>query len=310
MTTTSSGSEAPRTASRVYTDFLELHYLDSGPRDGPVAVLLHGWPDDPHTWTAVSDHLNTAGWRTIAPYLRGFGPNRFLSEETPRSGQLTALASDVLALADQLALTQFSVIGHDWGARTAYILAAQAPERISHCIALSVGYGAISELPLQQVHQFWYQWFFALPQGEAALRADRRELCRYLWSTWSPSWEFAASELERTATAFENPDWIQVTLHGYRHRWGLAAADLHYAALEARQATTPRITVPTLVLHGEDDRCILPGNSLGREQSFAGAYSRVGLAGVGHFPQREASGLVADIALRWLREQRPIAAVA
>lgn len=158
-----------RAASVVRTELLELHYLDFGPRYGPVAILLHGWPDDPYTWAAVSNLLNSSGWRTIAPYLRGFGPNRFLSEETLRSGQITALASDALALADQLSLPEFTVIGHDWGARTAYAVATLAPSRVSGCVALSVGYGA-APLSLSQAQQFWYQWFFATPQGSCVTR--------------------------------------------------------------------------------------------------------------------------------------------
>lgn len=294
----------------VDTDVLHLHCLDTGPRDGPVVFLLHGWPDDAHTWEAVASGLNAAGWRTIAPYLRGFGPNRFRANDTPRSGQLTALASDVLALADALGVPRFSVIGHDWGARTAYILAALASARVNHCVALSVGYGGAGRPSLLQAQQFWYQWFFALPQGEAELRADRRALCRHLWRAWSPSWRFDDSGFERTAAAFDNPDWLAITLHGYRHRWGLAGPDPRHAALESRLAGSPRIAVPTLVLHGEDDRCIVPDSSLGAERWFSGAYRRVGLPGVGHFPQREVPQTVAEAALHWLLEPHHPAAAA
>jgi pimeloyl-ACP methyl ester carboxylesterase len=281
------------------TDTLDLHFVDTGPRDGPAALLLHGWPDDVHTWEGVAAHLNSQGWRTVVPYLRGFGPNRFRSADTPRSGQLTALASDVLALANRLDLERFALIGHDWGARTAYVLAALHPERLTHCVALSVGYGTTGAPSLLQAQQFWYQWFFALPHGEAALREDRRAVTRHLWQSWSPSWHVDDTTFSRTAAAFDNPDWLDVTLHGYRHRWGLVDGDARHAAADQRLATVPPITVPTLVLHGDDDRCIVPASSASNA-AFRGAWRRDLLPGVGHFPQREATDEVARRVHQWL----------
>lgn len=296
------------TICSVRTDVLELHYVDAGPRDGPVAMLLHGWPDDAHTWDAVAQHLHAAGWRTIAPFMRGFGPSRFLHDATPRSAQLTALASDALALADALALPRFAVVGHDWGARTAFVLAAQAPHRLTHCAALSVGYGptgADAPLPLQQAQQFWYQWLLALPLGEAKLRSNRNAFCHHLWRTWSPAWQFAPEAFARTTTAFDNPDWLAVTLHGYRHRWGLAEGDARYAVLEQHQATIPPIDVPVLVLHGADDRCIVPESSKNTAAYACAPYRREVLPGVGHFPQREAPDSVAQHLLAWLTAVHP-----
>ncbi len=281
------------------TPLLELHYLDSGPADAPAVILLHGWPDGAETWNAVIPALNAAGWRTIAPYLRGFGPNRFLDADTPRSGQITAIAQDVVDLADALELERYAVAGHDWGARTAYVLAAQEAPRVTHCVALSVGYGPAALTP-RQAQNFWYQWFFALPQGEAALRADAHELCRHLWREWSPTWRESAAAFEQSAPALQNPDWLDITLHGYRHRWGLAEGDPRYAAREAAQASWPRIGVPTLVLHGEEDRCIAPASSLNRESHFGHSYARQAIAGAGHFPQREAPVQTARLIRDWL----------
>lgn len=217
---------------------------------------------------------------------------------------MTALASDALELANQLSISEFAVIGHDWGARAAYILSAQFPTRVTHCVALSVGYGAVGTLSLQQAHRFWYQWFFATPQGKAALRTDRQTLCRYLWQTWSPSWKFREDDFRSTAIAFDNPDWADVSLHGYRHRWDLTLGDERYTEIDARQAEIPRISVPTLLLHGDNDRCILSDSSLDAAQFFEGAYQRVGLPGIGHFPQREDPATVARLALWWLGEPR------
>lgn len=290
--------------SSVQTGSLALHYRDSGPTDGLPVLLLHGWPDDAFGWDGVADHLNAAGFRTIAPFLRGFGPTRFLRSETPRSAQLTALASDAVALADALGLARFAVVGHDWGARTAYVLAALWPQRLTHCVALSVGIGRQGVLPsLQQASQFWYQWYFALPQGAARLAAEKETLCRYLWHSWSPSWHLDDGEFQRTAASFANPDWLAITLHGYRHRWGLVAGDPAYDALEQQLAEVDAINVPTLLLHGEADACIEPDSSLGLEDRFQQRYRRVGLPGCGHFPQREQPEVVARFILEWLRSR-------
>ncbi|MBB3102770.1 alpha/beta fold hydrolase [Azomonas macrocytogenes] len=281
------------------TSRLEQHYADSGPAAGPVAVLLHGWPDAIATWASQVAALNDAGWRTLVPYLRGFGPNRFLAAATPRSGQLSAIATDILELVDALGVQRFAVIGHDWGARAAYILAALRPERVSHCVALSVGYGAPGPLSLRQAQNYWYHWYFAVPRGEAALRADRRALCQHLWREWAPGWAFDEALFADTAQAFDNPDWLAITLHSYRQRWGHAEGDPAYAEWEARLRGTPVITVPTLVLHGVDDCCNDPSTSASREY-FSGRYHRILLPGIGHFPQREAPAAVGVAILDWL----------
>ncbi|MFG1478356.1 alpha/beta hydrolase [Xanthobacter sp. V4C-4] len=292
--------EAPR---RILTDRLELHVFDDGPADGPVALLLHGWPDAPQTWAAVAARLNAAGWRTLRPYLRGFGPTRFLAPGTPRSGQITALAADALALADGLGLARFAVIGHDWGARTAYTLAALAPERVSACVALSVGYGGGGLPTLQQARNYWYQWYFCLPQGAAALAADRHGFCRALWQTWSPGWTVPDAAFAAAADAFDAPDWLAVTLHSYRQRWGHADGDPHYDDLEETMRRQPAITVPALVIHGSDDACNDAATSQPRD-AFRGPYRRLVLPGIGHFPQREAGPAVSSAIAEWLGDGR------
>ncbi|TCS38010.1 pimeloyl-ACP methyl ester carboxylesterase [Paucimonas lemoignei] len=284
----------------VHTGLLEIHYADTGPRDGEPVILLHGWPDGIATWSATAAALNAAGFRTIAPYLRGFGPNRFLHDDTPRSAQITALAQDVLDLADLLGLPRFAMVGHDWGARTGYVLAAQAAHRLTRYVSLSIGYGS-SSLSFRQAQQFWYQWFFAHPQGVAALQQDRRALCRSLWQSWSPGWRLSDAEFDAVAGGFDNPDWLDITLHGYRHRWGLADADPRYANLETRQQQMPAIAVPTLLIHGADDGCITLDSSAGSHAWFTGEYQRIVLPGVGHFPQREAAAQTAELIVEWLR---------
>jgi pimeloyl-ACP methyl ester carboxylesterase len=284
----------------VATPVLDIAYEARGPQDGPAAILLHGWPDDVRTWDGIVPALNAAGWRTIVPYLRGFGPTRFRSAAAMRSGQLSALGQDLLDLADALRLQRFAAIGHDWGARAAYIAAALASQRLSHCVAISVGWGTNDPrqpLSLKQSRNYWYHWFMALERGAAQVRSDGKAFARIMWETWSPPGWFADAAFETTARSFENPDWAAITLHSYRHRWGLAEGDPAYAALEARLAPSPTIAVPTLVIHGNADTANDVSTSAGRERSFTNRYERLVLDGIGHFPPREAPDAVAKAIL-------------
>jgi pimeloyl-ACP methyl ester carboxylesterase len=281
--------------SSIATSVLDIAYESAGPPDGKPVILLHGWPDDVRTWDKVLPLLHGHGFRTIAPYLRGFGATRFRRASTMRSGQLSALARDVLDLADALALSRFAIVGHDWGARAAYITAAIAPDRVSHCAALSVGWGTNDpqqQLPLSQIRNYWYHWYFALDRGARLVEEQGGALARFAWETWGPSGWFTDAEFDRTSESFRNPDWAQVVVHSYRHRWGLAPGDPAYDAVEAQLRPTPTISVATLVLHGAADACNDPSSSAGRERFFSGRYERVILDGVGHFPTRESPAAV------------------
>lgn len=289
--------------SFIDTDKLRIAFEESGPADAPPVVLVHGWPDDVRTWDHFLKPLRAAGFRVIRPYLRGYGPTRFLSDDTPRSGQLAALGADLMAFVDALGLERYAVIGHDWGARAAYIAASQTPERISHCITISVGWGtntADQKLSLSQSRNYWYHWFFATPRGEAELKGDRRAFARFMWETWAPSWRFPDSEFTNTAASFDNPDWADICLHSYRHRWGFAEGDPAYAELDAKLASTPKIMVPTLMLHGTEDGANHPSTSEGKEQFFGNEYLRVLIEGAGHFPQREKPDDVIVEVMDWL----------
>lgn len=269
-------------------------------------MLLHGWPDSTRTWDGLLAPLHEAGFRTIAPSLRGFGGTQFRRAETFRSGQLAALGQDLLDCLDALGIERCAVIGHDWGARAAYIGACLAPERFSHCIALSVGWGTNDPdqiLSLQQAQNYWYHWLMALPRGEALVRQDRRNFTRYIWTIWSPDHPLSDTAFEETASAFDNPDWADIVLHSYRVRWGHAPVDPAYDAIEARLRADPAIRVPTLVIHGETDPCNAPATSQGKEQLFTGVYQRESLPGVGHFPQREAPNQTAAKILSFLRQE-------
>src|SRR5258708_4597339 len=275
----------------------------SGPADGRPVVLVHGWSDDARTWDRVLPSLHEAGFRTIVPYLRGCGPTRFHSRETARSGQLAALGQDVIDLADAIGLGNFALVGHDWGARAAYIASVLRPERVTHCVALSVGWGTNDpgqRLALKQVQNYWYHWYMALDRGGALVREDRRNFTRYIWTIWNPRWRIPEEEFAATAASFDNPDWAEVVLHSYRVRWGLAPSYSDCAATEARVAAEPIIRVPTLMIHGGGDPCNDPSTSENKEHFFASRYQRVVLEGVGHFPQRESPAAVADAIVRFM----------
>ncbi len=269
------------------TDDLIVSYEARGPENGRPVLLLHGWPDSIRTW----DALVKAGCRTIVPYLRGFGETRFRDAATPRTAQAVALATDAVQLLDALGIERATVVGHDWGGRAAYPLAALWPERVERLITLSVAYQTNvtpgSRLDYHQQQAYWYQWFFASERAREALQDNRRNLCRYLWQVWAPTWAFTEEEFTRAADAWLNPDWVDITLHAYRVRWGNALPDPRYATREAQLKEHPPITVPTVVLHGERDGASLVASTAEQAPSFRGGYRREVLPNIGHFIPRE-----------------------
>jgi pimeloyl-ACP methyl ester carboxylesterase len=281
----------------IRTELLEIAYQQHGPSDGPALMLLHGWPDDVRGWSAVAERLQTRGWRIIIPYLRGFGPTRFLSAATFRDARGVALAQDAIDLADALGLAMFSVAGHDWGARTAYTLAALFPERISAIVGASLAFqprGHFNLPRFSQARKFWYQWFMSLDGGPGAVAADPKGFARIQWDTWGPPSWFEEAEFETTAASFENPDWVAITLHGYRSRWRDEPVDPRYESLQARLGQIATLSTPTLMIQGGLDSCAEPASSAGQEHHFAGPYQRLVLDGVGHFPAREVPEAVAN----------------
>jgi len=284
----------------VRTSCLEVAYEDRGSPQAEPIILVHGFPDDIRTWDGVVAPLVDAGYRTLTPYLRGFGPTRFLEKTTFRSGQLAALGQDVIEFADAVGIERFMLVGHDWGARAAYIAAGLWPGRVQGLVALSVGYGTSTpkdQISYDQAQAYWYQWYFGLERGRMALEQDRRGLCRWLWGAWSPDWQFDDATFETTARSFDNPDFVEVSIHSYRHRWGNAPGDRRYDELEARMATLPRIGVGTTVLHGANDGATYPETSAGKERHFTGPYQRRVIGSVGHFIQRERPAAVIDAVL-------------
>ena len=289
----------------IRTPFLEIAFHDEGPKDGIPVMLLHGWPDAPRGWDGVARSLRAAGWRTIVPYLRGSSPTRFLSENTPRFGAGVALAQDAIDLADALGLDRFAVVGHDWGARAAYAIAALYPERLSAVVALALGFqprGVFRIPDFKQSKRFWYQWFLCIDGGREAVRRDPVGFARIQWDTWSPPGWYDENEFAATSESFSRPDWVAITLNAYRARWLPGEVmDSHYDLLQQRLGGVELLSTPTLMIQGESDFCDDPKESEGDGKYFAGGYHRLVLEGVGHFPHREAPVVVAEAIVGYFR---------
>ncbi len=272
------------------TPALEIGYEEAGDETAPPVILVHGFPDDAKTWDRITPILNDSGLRTLCPYVRGYGPTRFLDSATPRSAQYTAIASDITAFADALGIEQFTLVGHDWGARASYTIAAMYPKRLNALIVSPAGYGTgrpQQRMSVDQVRAYWYQWFFCTERGHDALGADAAGFCRELWRTWSPGWNFPDAEFEATAQSFQNPDFVDIVMHSYRYRWGYEKPDPKYDDAESFMRGLPAISTPTILMQGAEDGASRPESSEGKEQHFTGGYRRILVEGAGHFAQRE-----------------------
>jgi pimeloyl-ACP methyl ester carboxylesterase len=239
----------------------------------------------------------------LLPWLRGFGATRFLDPATPRSGQQAALGADLRDFIDALAIPRATLVGYDWGGRAACVVAALWPERVAGLVAIT-GYGiqdiaaATRPAAAEQEHRYWYQWYFHTDRGRAGLTANRSEVTRLLWRLWSPNWAFDEATLLATTASFDNPDFVDVTIQSYRHRYGNAPGDPAYDDLEVRLSVQPAITVPAIVLHGEDDGVGAPANSIPRDRLLTGLLERRLIARAGHFLSRENPGDVVAAVVR------------
>jgi pimeloyl-ACP methyl ester carboxylesterase len=292
----------------VRTAILDIAYEETGPADGKPVVLLHGFPDDIHAYDGVAPPLAAAGYRVVVPYLRGYGPTRFLDANTPRSGEQAALGHDLCDLIHALDLKRPILAGYDWGGRAACVVAALWPERVGGLVSIT-GYniqniaGANRPQSAAAEHRYWYQWYFHTERGVAGLTQNRGSICRLLWELWSPNYRFSDADYAKTAASFDNPDFVAVVIQSYRHRYGNAPGDPRYAEIEARLALRPEISVPTIVLHGAADGVGPATQSEGHARHFAGPYRREVIPVVGHFLPREAPDAVVK-AVRELGEVR------
>jgi pimeloyl-ACP methyl ester carboxylesterase len=297
------------TRQHIRTPTLEIAYEESGRVEGAPVVLLHGWPYDPRCYDEVIPPLTAAGCRVIVPYLRGFGPTNFLSADTPRSGQQAALGNDLRELMDALGIARAVLAGYDWGGRAACIVAALWPERV---IGLVTGNGyniqdiaaAVKPVAPAQEHRFWYQYYFHTERGRAGLTQNRRALIRYIWQIWSPLWTFDDAVYERSAASFDNPDFVEVTIQSYRHRFGYAPGDPALDSIEQKLAAQPKIAVPAVALQGEVDGIQPPAASEHHHRFFTGPFTRRVLPRVGHNPPAEAPRAVADAILELVNRPR------
>ncbi|MFG6193431.1 alpha/beta fold hydrolase [Nonomuraea sp. JJY05] len=280
---------------QVKAGVLDIGYAEAGPAHGPVVICLHGWPYDIHSFVDVAPLLAAQGYRVIVPYLRGHGTTRFLSAKTFRNAQQSAIALDIIALMDALKIDKAVLAGFDWGSRTADIIAALWPQRCKALVSVS-GYlitnleANLSPLPPKAEYAWWYQYYFATERGRLAMedKDKRHDLTRLVWDTVSPTWDFDDATFERTAAAFENPDYAAIVIHNYRWRLSLADGERRYDGLEKRLAARPVIKVPTITLDAERDPFTAPGDGSSYRQMFTGAYEHRTLAGIGHNLPQEA----------------------
>jgi pimeloyl-ACP methyl ester carboxylesterase len=285
---------------------LEIAYHEAGPSEGPPVLLMHGFPYDIHAYAEVAPRLAQAGCRVLVPYLRGFGPTRFLHAATPRSGEQAALGADLLALLDALRIPRAVLAGYDWGGRAACVVAALWPERCSGLVSLNsyniqdIARAMEPDTP-ENERSLWYQYYFHCERGRAGLARDRRALTRLLWKLWSPTWDFDEATFERSAAAFDNRDFVDVVIHSYRHRYGLVAGDPAHAEIERRLAAQPAITVPAITFDGTADGVRPPAPASAHAHRFSAARSHRLVPDAGHNLPQERPELFAAAVLELVR---------
>jgi pimeloyl-ACP methyl ester carboxylesterase len=278
---------------------LSIGYAEAGPQNGPVVILLHGWPYDIYAFAEVMPLLAASGYRVIAPYLRGYGTTRFLSADTPRNGQQAVVAVDIIALMDALKIDKAIFGGFDWGARTVNIIAALWPERCKAMVSVSgylIGSQEANRTPLPPKAElaWWYQFYFATERGYAGYDANRHDFNKLIWHTASPKWNFDDPTYERSAQAFNNPDHVAVVIHNYRWRLGLVKGEAQYDDLEKRLAAAPTISVPTITMEGDANGAPHP-EPAAYAKKFTGKYAHRNIGGgVGHNLPQEAPKAFAD----------------
>jgi pimeloyl-ACP methyl ester carboxylesterase len=286
----------------VRTPTLEIGYEEWGEAADAPVVLLHGFPDDAHAWDGVAPPLAARGCRVLAPYLRGYGPTRFLDAGAPRMAQQAAIGQDLLDFLDALAIERAALAGYDWGGRAACIAAILAPARVRALVTIG-GYNVQNTLAAPrpasaaQERAYWYQWYFNTERGRLGLEQNRREICRLLWRDWSPGWRFDDATFDQAAVAFDNPDFVPVVIHSYRHRYRNAPGEPRFDAIERRLAERPRVEVPSVILHGRDDGADPPARTEKHPALFPAGTERRVIPDAGHFLPREQPGAVVEALL-------------
>jgi pimeloyl-ACP methyl ester carboxylesterase len=286
------GHTAFAARKQIKAGVLDIGYAEAGPADGPVVLLVHGWPYDIYSYVDVAPILADAGYRVLIPYLRGYGTTHFLSNETPRNGQQSALAADMIAFMDALGVEKAILGGYDWGARTVNIMAALWPERCQAMVSVSgylIGSQAANIKPLPPAAElsWWYQFYFATERGRLGYAANTREFAKLIWRTASPTWTFDDATFNRSAAGLDNPDHVDITIHNYRWRLGLAEGEAAYDTFERQLAMGPVITIPTITMEGDVNGAPHPQPSA-YAKKFSGRYEHRDVAGIGHNLPQEA----------------------
>jgi pimeloyl-ACP methyl ester carboxylesterase len=285
---------------------LNVGYVDAGPRDGPAVLLLHGWPYDIHAYEEVTPMLVAQSHRVIVPYLRGYGTTRFLSDDTPRNGEQVAFAVDATTLMDALGIERVIVAGFDWGSRTAAIMAALWPERCSALVAVSgylIGSIEVNQRPLPPKAElgWWYQYYFSTERGRLGYSQHTHDFNKLIWQLASPKWDFDDATFDRTAGSFDNPDHVDIVIHNYRWRLGLAEGDERYLGFEQKLAERPKIEVPTITIASDFDGPNADG--MAYADRFAGPYQHRILDGIGHNVPQEAPKVFAEAVIELARQE-------
>lgn len=298
------------TERTVQTPVLSVGFEESGDQRGFPIILLHGFPDDVRAWDAVTPPLTNAGYRVLVPYLRGYGRTRFRDAAAPRMAEQAAIGQDLIDFANALGLKRFAVAGYDWGGRAACIAAALNRDRVRAAVLIG-GYSIQNTIAAprpaapETERALWYQWYFNTQRGRAGLETNRRGICRLLWTMWSPTWSFTDETFNRTAVSFDNPDFVDVVIHSYRHRNLNAPGEARFARVERQLAERPKIEVPSIVLYGADDGVARPpeDSPLARA-SFTSLVARRVIAGAGHFLPREKPEAVSSAMVELLEATR------
>lgn len=287
----------------VTTDKLRIAYQVSGPTTGEPVILLHGWPDTARTWDGVLPGLHAAGYRTYVPSVRGFGLTTFLTAQTRRTGGFLAFADDLRQFIDQLDLAPVRLIGQDWGAFTALTASCLlGPQVVQSQMVMAEGWQMFGEMTLDQIRNFWYQWYMTTEQGATYLRQHREQFATYMWRLWSPRYALNPERALALTRYFENPDWAEVTLNTYRERWGYAPTDGAYADLAERLRQSAQIQVPTLNVIGKEDTCTDYRMAVGMAHYVEAPFAQEFWEATGHFIQREQPARVAQAALAWFAQ--------
>lgn len=282
----------------IRTPELEIFYEECGAINHVPVILLHGFPDDVRAWDGVVPKLVENGYRTIVPYLRGFGKTKFLDTNILRSGQQAALGNDLFELMNSLQIEKAVLVGYDWGGRAACVMSALWPERVQGLVSIG-GYNIQnilqSQMPAspEQEHRFWYQWYFNTERGRLGLKLNRQKLCRLLWETWSPNWAFTDEEYKNTAISFDNADFVDVVVHSYRHRYGVVSGEASLELIERKLANQPTIQVPAICMEGECDGVDVPGEERPDDSIFFSRHYENRIIPIaGHFLPRESPSSV------------------